>query len=78
MIVTFQEAPPAGAFAGLDGVRLVSLEGRDAVFETHDAMDALIRALAGHRVQTLETHEVTLEELFRSYYEEPAGAAAHA
>ena len=78
MIVTFAEAPPAAAFAGIRGVRLISLEGRDAVFETHDAVDALIRALAGHRVQTLETHEITLDELFRSYYEEPAEAAAHA
>ena len=50
-------------------MRLVSLEGRDAVFETHDAMHALIQALAEHRVQTLETHEITLEELFLSYYE---------
>ena len=72
--VTFEEAPPASAFERLPGVRLVSLEGRDAVFETHDAMHALIQALAAHRVLTLETHEITLEELFLSYYEEPAGA----
>ena len=72
--VAFAEPPPAAAFAGLDGVRLVSLEGCDAVFETHDEMDALIRALATQRVRTLETHEITLEELFLSYYEEPAHA----
>ena len=76
--VTFEEAPPAGSFDRVPGVRLVSLEGRDAIFETHDAMHALIQALAEHRVQTLETHEVTLEELFRSYYEEPDRVGAHA
>ena len=72
--VAFAEPPPASAFAELDGVRLVSLEGCDAVFETHDEMHALIQALATQRVRTLETHEITLEELFLSYYEEPAHA----
>ena len=72
--VTFAEPPPASAFERLEGVRLVSLEGCDAVFETHDEMHALIQALAGQRVLTLETHEITLEELFLSYYEEPVHA----
>ena len=72
--VAFAEPPDASAFERLDGVRLVSLEGRDAVFETHDEMHALIQALATQRVRTLETHEITLEELFLSYYEEPAHA----
>ena len=72
--VTFEEHVPAAAFDGLDGVRVVSLEGAAATFETHDQMDALIKALAGFRVHTLETHELTLEELFLSYYETPAGA----
>ncbi|MXW23576.1 MAG: ABC transporter ATP-binding protein [Chloroflexi bacterium] len=76
--VTFEDAPPAGSFDRVPGVRLVSLEGRNAVFETHDAMHALIQALAEHRVQTLETHEITLEELFLSYYEEPDRVGAHA
>ena len=47
-----------------------------AVFETHDEMDALLKAIARYRVHTLETHELSLEELFLSYYEAPAGAAA--
>ena len=72
--VAFAEPPPASAFEGLDGVRLVSLKGCDAVFETHDEMHALIQALATQRVRTLETHEITLEELFLSYYEEPVRA----
>ena len=72
--VAFAEPPSASAFQGLDGVRLVSLDGRDAVFETHDEMHALVQALAAQRVLTLETHEITLEELFLSYYEEPVHA----
>ena len=72
--VAFAEPPPLSAFAELHGVRLVSLEGCDAVFETHDEMHALIQALATQRVLTLETHEITLEELFLSHYEEPPHA----
>ena len=72
--VTFEKPVPAVAFAELEGVRIVSLEGAEASFETHDQMDALIKALAGFRVHTLETHELTLEELFLSYYETPADA----
>ena len=72
--VAFAEPPSASAFQGLDGVRLVSLDGCDAVFETHDEMHALVQALAAQRVLTLETHEITLEELFLSYYEEPVHA----
>ena len=72
--VTFEKPVPAAAFAELEGVRIVSLEGAEASFETHDQMDALIKALAGFRVHTLETHELTLEELFLSYYETPADA----
>ncbi len=72
--VAFAEPPPPSAFQGLEGVRLVSLQGCDAVFETHDEMHALVQALAAQRVLTLETHEITLEELFLSYYEEPVHA----
>ena len=69
IIVAFDEPVPAGAFAGLDGVRVVSSGDRQATFESHDHMDALIKALARYPVRTLETHELSLEELFLSYYE---------
>jgi ABC-2 type transport system ATP-binding protein len=75
--VTFEEPVADGAFAGLEGVRLVSRDGREATFETDDHMDALIKTLARHRVLTLVTHELSLEELFLSYYEpDPAEARA--
>ena len=67
--VAFDEPVPAGAFAGLDGVRVVASGDRQATFESHDHMDALIKALARYPVRTLETHELSLEELFLSYYE---------
>ncbi|MDA1062145.1 MAG: ABC transporter ATP-binding protein [Chloroflexi bacterium] len=68
--VTFDAPVPADAFAGLDGVRVVTADERHATFESHDHMDPLIKALARYPVRTLETHELSLEELFLSYYEE--------
>ncbi len=71
--VTFGEPVSAAAFAGLDGIRVVASGDREATFELHDDVDALIKALARYPVRTLETHELSLEELFLSYYEaEPA------
>lgn len=67
--VTFAAPPPADAFAGLDGVRVVSLDGAHAVFELRAGADALVKALARFTVERLETQELSLEELFRSYYQ---------
>ena len=77
--VTFAEPPPRDALDGIDGAPLLSLEGAEAVFETHDGVDALLKFLARFTVVQLETHKPTLEELFLSYYEQseasPVGAA---
>ena len=72
VVVTFDETVAEESFAAIEGVRLVAIEGREAVFESDDHMDGFVKALARHRVRSLETHELTLEELFRSYYEDSA------
>ena len=69
--VTFAAPPPADGFADLDGVRVVSLDGAHAVFELRAGADALVKALARFTVERLETEELSLEELFRSYYQRP-------
>ena len=74
--VTFAAPPPRDALDGIDGAPLLSLEGAEAVFETHHRVDALLKRLARFTVVQLETHKPTLEELFLSYYEDreaPAG-----
>ena len=67
--VTFAEAaPPNGAFEGLPQVTQRGRDGRRIVFETSGSVDPLIKALATHTVEAIESHEATLEDLFLSYY----------
>ena len=54
-----------------DGVRVVSLDGAHAVFELRAGADALVKALARFTVERLGTEGLSLEELFRSYYQRP-------
>jgi ABC-2 type transport system ATP-binding protein len=72
--VTFAEAPAADAFAGLDGVREVGRDdgGTEVHLEASGEIDALIKALAQHRVLALESTPPSLEEAFMAFYE--AGA----
>ena len=79
--VTFAVPPPGGAFDALDGVAVVSCEGVEVLFETHDGVDALVKRLAEFTIARLETQELSLEELFLSYYSEsgrPPGAGTAA
>ncbi|MDP6607377.1 MAG: ABC transporter ATP-binding protein [Dehalococcoidia bacterium] len=75
-LVSFETAPPAGAFDGLPDVTVVSHDGTEAVLELVAGVDALVKCLANFRVTHLETHEVSLEELFMSYYEPDSSDAS--
>lgn len=67
--VTFAgDAPPNGVFEGLPRVTQRGRDGRRIVFETLGSVDPLIKALAAHTVEAIESHEATLEDLFLSYY----------
>ncbi|MPZ99414.1 MAG: ATP-binding cassette domain-containing protein [Dehalococcoidia bacterium] len=66
--VTFAAPPPAGAFAGLDGVRVLSADGATLTFEARDGVDPLVKRLAQYTVSQLEAPEPTLEDLFMRYY----------
>lgn len=74
--VVFDTAPAPDAFDAVPGIRVVSVAGAEARFETDGGLDALIKALARHTVLELESSDPTLEELFRKYYEVPANEAA--
>ncbi|HJM89356.1 MAG TPA: ABC transporter ATP-binding protein [Dehalococcoidia bacterium] len=73
-IVTFDGPPALDGLDALDGVTVVSLDGPTLVMEVSGDTDAVVKRLAAHTVVRLETDELSLEELFRSYYE-PAGEA---
>jgi ABC-2 type transport system ATP-binding protein len=73
---TFAVLPPAGAFAGLPGVRELSRHGSAVHFSLSGEADPLVKALARYRVLGLESHEADLEDVFLSLYraEEPRAA----
>ncbi len=73
--VTFAARAPAGAvLAAIEGVTVISATASEVVLETTDGADALVKCLANYTVARLETHEVSLEELFLSYYQPETAA----
>ena len=73
--VTFAEAPPAGAFEAVQGVREVGRDGRVVRLTLEGSADPLVKMLARHEVETLDSHEADLEDVFLELYRGPAGAA---
>jgi beta-exotoxin I transport system ATP-binding protein len=68
--VTVHFADPVGpdALSGLPGVEGVAVDGATATFRARGELDAMIKALADHRVLDMEITRPTLEELFLTYY----------
>ena len=74
--IVFAEAPPdsAARFAGLDGVRVESVEGSVLhLAAPESAMDAIVKEAAAHRIVDLVSQPADLEEIFLGMYEEPDG-----
>jgi ABC-2 type transport system ATP-binding protein len=71
--VTFREAPPTEAFAGLPGVVVASgADGAAMRIEIEGEVDGLVKALARHHVVAIETVQPSLEEEFLALYERDA------
>ena len=58
------------ALADVPGIEDVELDGETLRFRVHGDIDAVIKALARHRVQDIEITRPTLEELFLAFYGE--------
>lgn len=74
--VTLDNAPPSDAFANLDGVRETGRDdgGKQITLEAVGEVDALIKAIASHRVLAIESVQPTLEEEFMALYESDESA----
>lgn len=69
--VSFKEPPPADAFAGVPFVREARVDadrGQRWTFKLTGPIGPLLQCLARLEVDDLQTHELTLEEVFMSYY----------
>jgi ABC-2 type transport system ATP-binding protein len=74
--ITFAEPVDRSELAALDGVRIASVDGpvvRLSAPET--AMDALVKAVARHRVVDLVSEPADLEEIFLELYREAGDAS---
>ena len=60
--------PPADAFAGIPGVRDVTVDGLLVRLVAEGSIDPLVKALARLEVVDLRSREPDLEDVFLSYY----------
>ena len=65
--LTFPELPPAGTFA-LDGVTELERIAQTITLEVHENLPHVLATAAQYDVSDIETHNVTLEEIFLAYY----------
>ncbi len=59
---------PAGAFAGVPGVREAAVDDHRATLSYDGKMDVLLKSLAEYEVVDISTREADLEEIFLAYY----------
>lgn len=72
---TLAAPPPPGAFADVPGARVIDRFGTHVVFALEGTADPLVKALAGHEVLALDSHEADLEDIFIALYSGDADAA---
>jgi ABC-2 type transport system ATP-binding protein len=70
--IEFASDPPGDRLRGVPGLEQLELKGHRASAMLRGSFDPLIRAIDGDRVISLVSREPTLEEIFLTYYEEPA------
>jgi ABC-2 type transport system ATP-binding protein len=73
--VTFAVPPSDDDFQELPGVRVLERRGDVVHFALEGEADALLKALARHRVVALDSHEADLEDVFLSLYRKGDGDA---
>jgi len=66
------DAPPPDELRAIAGVRDVTVAGGRTTIAFAGSADAVVKALARHRVRSLRSREDDLEEIFLRYYREDA------
>ncbi len=67
--IHFARIVPADSFAGISGVKDVSVQGDLLTCNVTGSLDALVKAAAKFEVVDIVRHEASLEEIFMSFYE---------
>ncbi|MBI4259486.1 MAG: ABC transporter ATP-binding protein [Actinobacteria bacterium] len=66
--IQFAGPVPSEAFAGLPGIKDLSVDHHVVRATVEGSLDALIKASARFEVLTVQTHQPSLEEIFLSFY----------
>jgi len=67
MSLIFDELPPAGAF-DFSGVTELECSERSIMLEVRENLPQVLAAAAQHGVVDIDTHNISLEEIFLAYY----------
>ena len=67
MTLIFTDLPPVGAF-DLEGVAEISRTEQSVTLEVRENLPQLLTIAAQHNIQDIETHNISLEEIFLEYY----------
>ena len=67
LTLIFEGPPPSEAFH-INGVKELSREHKSLTLEVRENLPAVLAAAAQHQVMDIETHNISLEEIFLAYY----------
>ena len=74
MTLIFEGSPPAGAFQ-IDGVEEMDLTQQSITLEVRENLPLVLETAAKHNVMDIETHNISLEEIFLAYYSKEEGGS---
>jgi ABC-2 type transport system ATP-binding protein len=72
--IRFDRSPPVGFF-DRDGTREVSRAEQTVIVEVREGLNALLTDAVTYGIREIETHQVSLEEVFMEYYGRGEGAS---
>ena len=67
MTLIFTDLPPVGAF-DMEGVAEISRTEQSVTLEVRENLPQVLTIAAQHNIQDIETHNISLEEIFLEYY----------
>jgi ABC-2 type transport system ATP-binding protein len=70
----FESHPPVEAF-NLPGVSVLESTNKGIILEVKENLPAVLAAAAENKVLDIETHNITLEEIFLAYYSKDEGGS---
>jgi ABC-2 type transport system ATP-binding protein len=67
LTLVFADLPPEGAFA-LDGVVEMERTEKSVILEVRESLPQVLALAAQYGIEDIETHSISLEEIFLEYY----------